>query len=397
MDKYIGARYMPKFEGLYDASTAYEALSIVDNGMGTSYVANRPVPAGTPLTDSDYWSIYGSSSGAIIHLQDQINDINDELAVMNANKILFIGDSYNNLYPNEGWDVVMINELGLSVDDYFQINISGMGFCTTPSWIDALTNRLSSITNKESYKAIIIGSGGNDKAYPLADIITAMSTFKTLANTNFPNAEIYVGFLGWSGFASDHPAFRDGLLKYIEACDAVGFKYLHNVEFVLHWHPYLRDNTAIIPTDYIHPTSAGLVALGQKMSQAYLTGECHVKYSAIMTLTADGVNCSNIAGASISVTLDNDVVNIIMSPQTLSLLTAIAVRSGKIIGSFSCDCFNPASIITQATASDLTNDKAIMLALGFQNGSLSIAPIVAMDAHNTQIQQNSYMFLSTSC
>lgn len=76
MRQYIGARYMPKFMGNYDATTEYEALSVVDNGMGTTYVSNKPVPAGTPLSDTDYWAVYGASNGAIINLQNQINDIN---------------------------------------------------------------------------------------------------------------------------------------------------------------------------------------------------------------------------------------------------------------------------------------------------------------------------------
>lgn len=77
MRKYIGARYMPKFVGTYDATQAYEALSVVDNGMGTSYVSNKPVPPNTPLTDTEYWTFYGAVSGAIINLQNQIDDMND--------------------------------------------------------------------------------------------------------------------------------------------------------------------------------------------------------------------------------------------------------------------------------------------------------------------------------
>ena len=75
--KYVGARYMPKFTGPYDATRIYEALSVVDNGSGTSYVANKPVPAGTPLTDTEYWAVYGSTSGAIINLQNQIDNLTD--------------------------------------------------------------------------------------------------------------------------------------------------------------------------------------------------------------------------------------------------------------------------------------------------------------------------------
>lgn len=85
--KYIGARYMPKFMGVYDATQAYEALSVVDNGSGTSYVSNKPVPVGTPLTDMEYWAVYGASSGAIIALQ------NDVIALKNDVKSIIVSPS----------------------------------------------------------------------------------------------------------------------------------------------------------------------------------------------------------------------------------------------------------------------------------------------------------------
>lgn len=84
--RYVGARYMPKFMGYYDATTEYEALSVVDNGMGTSYVSNKPVPAGTPLSNNEYWEVYGASSGAIINLQNQIDTINAKLPEIDYNK-----------------------------------------------------------------------------------------------------------------------------------------------------------------------------------------------------------------------------------------------------------------------------------------------------------------------
>lgn len=73
--EYIGARYVPKFMGLYDATQEYEALCVVDNGMGTSYISKIPTPAGTPLTDTTYWFIYGASSGAILDLQNRVSDL----------------------------------------------------------------------------------------------------------------------------------------------------------------------------------------------------------------------------------------------------------------------------------------------------------------------------------
>ena len=74
MRQYIGARYCPKFVGTYDATQIYEALDVVDNGSGTSYIAKKPTPAGTPLTNTEYWFLYGAMSGAILNLQNQIDE-----------------------------------------------------------------------------------------------------------------------------------------------------------------------------------------------------------------------------------------------------------------------------------------------------------------------------------
>ena len=75
--EYIGARYVPRFMGTYDPTQVYEALDVVDNGLGTSYISKIPTPAGTPLTDTTHWTIYGASSGAVISLQNQIDEMKD--------------------------------------------------------------------------------------------------------------------------------------------------------------------------------------------------------------------------------------------------------------------------------------------------------------------------------
>lgn len=77
---YVGARYVPRFLGTYDPTQNYEGLDVVDNGSGTSYISRKITPAGTPLTDTDHWAIYGAASGAIISLQNQIDDIHGIIA-----------------------------------------------------------------------------------------------------------------------------------------------------------------------------------------------------------------------------------------------------------------------------------------------------------------------------
>lgn len=76
--EYVGARYVPRFMGTLDPTQIYDALDVVDNGSGTSYIARKTVPAGTPLSDTEFWFVYGASSGAIIQLQnDMITAQND--------------------------------------------------------------------------------------------------------------------------------------------------------------------------------------------------------------------------------------------------------------------------------------------------------------------------------
>lgn len=77
--QYIGARYTPKFSGTYDATQAYEALEVVDNGSGTTYIARKPVPPNTPLTNTEYWLVYGSSSGAILNLQTRMGNAENDI------------------------------------------------------------------------------------------------------------------------------------------------------------------------------------------------------------------------------------------------------------------------------------------------------------------------------
>lgn len=421
--QYIGARYVFKiYENSQDPSSAeweanvtYEPLTIVTY-LNSTYASKKDVPGavGNPAANPQYWIVTGAYNGQIATLQQQIDTINNtDLPNINAaiqalsgridqiaaNKILFMGDSFNTIYPGEGWDVQMISELGLTSDDYYQINLAGAGFTASPSWYDGLNNRLSLIDDKESYKSIIICSGGNDNTATLSALVTAMDNFKSLVEANFPNADIYVGYIGWTGLPAYHSTFRNGLNNYIEACDAVGFRYLHNVEYVLHWKPYLRDNTSENPYDYLHPTSAGLVALGEKILEAYLTGECHVKYSALITITVNGTDVGSIApGTGIVASIDNDVCNLIISPQSFAMLSNIAALSGRNIGSFSCDCFDPTQLLVSAMAADTTTGAIIPMTLGFQSGSFIIAPIAAITSgHNVQIQANIYNFLTTSC
>lgn len=68
---YVGARYIPRIMGEYNNETAYEALDIVTSG-GVGYISRQPVPAGTALTNKEYWAMWGSGNAAIDSLTQRV-------------------------------------------------------------------------------------------------------------------------------------------------------------------------------------------------------------------------------------------------------------------------------------------------------------------------------------
>lgn len=98
---YIGARYVPKFDGDYDSTKTYEPLTIV-NWNGASYTSKRTVPAGTLPSDGNYWAMTGNYNGQIAYLQSEIDNVTGRVDTLDTkvNKIstkknvLLVGDSY---------------------------------------------------------------------------------------------------------------------------------------------------------------------------------------------------------------------------------------------------------------------------------------------------------------
>lgn len=108
--QYVGARYVPTFfnnpNGSWDWATGfqYEPLTIVKYGTGT-YTSKQLVPAtvGAPNTAPEYWALTGDYNGAITQLQGQVSENTNDIAMLKKRRILIIGDSYIQSYPNNNW------------------------------------------------------------------------------------------------------------------------------------------------------------------------------------------------------------------------------------------------------------------------------------------------------
>lgn len=71
MAKYVGKRIVPKHCGVWNRTKSYEMLSIVyDQASGDSYISRKEVPAGTLLSNTDYWALCSDFSEQM-HMLDQ--------------------------------------------------------------------------------------------------------------------------------------------------------------------------------------------------------------------------------------------------------------------------------------------------------------------------------------
>lgn len=73
MAKYVGKRIVPKHCGVWNRTKAYEMLCIVyDQASGDSYISRKEVPAGTLLTNPDYWALCSDFSEQMYMLDQRI-------------------------------------------------------------------------------------------------------------------------------------------------------------------------------------------------------------------------------------------------------------------------------------------------------------------------------------
>lgn len=76
---YVGARYIPRIMGEYNNETTYEALDIVTSG-GVGYISRQPVPAGTAVTNKEYWAMWGSGNALIDALTQRVSTNENDIS-----------------------------------------------------------------------------------------------------------------------------------------------------------------------------------------------------------------------------------------------------------------------------------------------------------------------------
>lgn len=267
-------------------------------------------------------------------------------------KTLFIGDSYAlGTNPNSEtltpWPVIVKNLMGLSDDNYKLVAEAGSGFLrqgtSNHTFLELLQFEIDNISNKDSYKNIILCGGYNDNTYNNNDIKSAINTFINYCNTQFPNATIYIGCIGYrreissagavtrSGIATSvYPAYANNVSssprKYV---------YLNGVENILKANP-----TTYMYEDNAHPNQMGQNQLGQGIYQSLKTGYVQQYSSNSMTLSNN--NASEITG-TIQCRKNGDICQIAVTSLKVKFTeeseTQLSVSTLFVLGDYTCNNF----------------------------------------------------------
>lgn len=75
---YVGHRYVPKIEGVWDLMKSYEGLSIVE-WEGTSYTSKKNVPAGIDISNEEFWAVTGNYNVQVENYRQEVKNLDEKL------------------------------------------------------------------------------------------------------------------------------------------------------------------------------------------------------------------------------------------------------------------------------------------------------------------------------
>ena len=251
----------------------YGAFYKIRTILNTDVVDNNHIVALTNFNNLIAEKIYNQ------YIEDNRNDIN----IINSKVTICVGDSYGVGITaggqTIGWCDRLRNLMNLSNNEYYKIVEGGTGFVTkgenNHTFLELLQANISSITNKNIVKNIIVCAGYNDRLQNGTDINSAINNFITYCKNNFQNAKIYIGMCAVnSGVGSEQNNIRKSLyndvLRSYQNCINYGGIYLNNIEYVL------RNYADFMSSDNVHPNIQGYDNLANHIFQCLNSGSCDI-------------------------------------------------------------------------------------------------------------------------
>lgn len=351
--QYIGARYVPVWyhnsvddTANWEVNVEYEPLTWVTTQNNHLYLSKKAVPdnIGTPAENTEYWLDMGVFSGSYTDLVEQIEEINTIIAnmqtvegslqnqiealgdavedtskrVIRPRRIVAVSDSYGmGRGDTTPWCTLLKDYMGITNNaDFYNISEGAMGFNRAGSdghtVQQLLESKIDDISNPETIEAVVFGLGLND-TLATTGLYFAIMNCLTYAKSVFPNANIYVGFIGnfYSKTSAELNAYTDTVSTYITVAERMNAAYITGIENVMH-------DCRLFLADGVHPTEGGQQEIAKYVC-GFLNGGAafvrHVESSIAGSVVG--------AGSKLSMTIDNDTIGLYLYVPSNAAMTMV--------------------------------------------------------------------------
>lgn len=289
-------------------------------------------------------------------------------------KTICIGDSYGEGFNPDGnvtgWPTLLKGYLGLTDDNFFSNSLGGSGFVSNTTFA-TLLNQTSNHFHNEDVTNVIVCGGFNDMNVSENAIINAIYNFKKQAEKIYPNAHIFVGFIGQSTTLSTRGSLILPRASYNSGCEYNGITYLSGVENALH-------SDLMFGSDGIHPNVWGEESITKAISNALLNGYASVVHAGTKITNVTFKN--GFTGSTIIETAQyNDMCSLYgsfsmtrTSDFTMkgdgTFYELFSFKTSFVLGGFQCDL--PTTVILSSADGSF---RTVPCTLRIYNGSMWIA------------------------
>lgn len=280
------------FGGIWDITQIYFKWTIVTDENAV-YLSKEVVPAGIDISNTDYW----------------IEILDFSSFVIPKNKI-FLGDSYgvDASAGGKAWASFTREKYPDAVIEC----VGGLGFSSDLTMQQNFLTVLQSLSipDAQSIDSIYIFAGANDAnifEVSMVDqdgMLSRIKSFCDYVKTAFPNATVYLSFIGWRRDVSHFSFYNDMKEIYkLGASQNENSAYLGGIE------PIMKNDDFINTLDGIHPTAAASEVLGEYINLAAATNS-NVHYmkdfDTTFTVGSDITEIRGISAATKKVFYDGD-------------------------------------------------------------------------------------------
>lgn len=233
-NEYIGARYVPVFDGDWNNTKEYEPLMIVSY-QGNSYTSKTFVPNGVAITDEKYWALTGNYNAQVETYRQEVAELE---ALFNNNSGLITIDKSVTSAINEAYLTRKLECRRYGSLDSTPENRSGQsavyygGFiylCGSPGYKLRIVkmNKQLQVINVYDYEDITCHANSMFEMYDKFYILDSTNSYIIVVNIGTMSVENTITTLASNGYYS---SARSDDLIYLKSRTKIG---VYNSSFVL--------------------------------------------------------------------------------------------------------------------------------------------------------------------